>query len=52
MNQDDDNTDREIRNNKSEDPGESTLSSDIEEDDLDIAQVILHPDQARRDKTI
>jgi len=36
MNQDDDDTDREISNDKSEDPGESTLSSEIEEDDLDI----------------
>jgi hypothetical protein len=50
--QDDDDTDREISNDKSEDPGESTLPSGIEEDDLDIAQVMLHPDQARRDRTI
>jgi len=28
------------------------LSSDIEEDDLDIRQEVLHLDQARRDKTI
>jgi len=28
------------------------VSSDIEEDDLDNQQEVLHPDQARRDKTI
>jgi len=42
MKQDDDITDREISNNKSEDPGVSTLSFDIEEDDLDIRQEVLH----------
>jgi len=52
MKQDDNDTDREIRENESEDLGESTLSSDIEEDDLDNQQEDLHPDQARRDKTI
>jgi len=52
MEQDDDDTNREISNDESEDPGQSTLSSDIEEDDLDIRQEVLHPDQARRDKTI
>jgi len=31
MNQDDDDTDREISNAESEDPGESTFSSEIEE---------------------
>jgi hypothetical protein len=36
MSQDDDDTDWEISNDNSEDPGESTLSSDIENDDLDI----------------
>jgi hypothetical protein len=36
MSQDDDDTDWEISNDKSEDPGESTLLSDIENDDLDI----------------
>jgi len=50
--QDDDDTDREISNDESEDPGESTLLSDIEEDDLDIWQEVLHLDQARRDETI
>jgi hypothetical protein len=52
MKQDDDNTDREISNDESDDPGQSTLSADIEEDDLDIRQEVLHLDQARRDQTI
>ena len=52
MNQDDDDTDWEISNDDSEDPGQSTLSSDIEEGDLEIRQAVLHLDQARRDKTI
>jgi len=47
MNQDDDDTDWEISNNESEDPGKSTLSSEMEEDDLDIRQEVLHLDQAR-----
>ena len=34
MKQNDDNTDREISENESEDPGESTLSSDIKQDDF------------------
>jgi hypothetical protein len=51
--QDDNDTDREISENESEDPGESTLSFDIEEDDLDNQQQeVLHIHQARRDKTI
>jgi len=52
MKQDDNDTDREISENESEDLGESTLSSDIEEDDLDNQQEVLNQDQARRDKTI
>jgi len=52
MRQDDDDTDREISNDESEDPGQSTLSSDIDEDDFDIQQEVLHLDQARRNKTI
>jgi len=52
MKQDDNDTDREISQNESEGLGESTLSSDIEEDDLDNQQEVLHLDQARRDKTI
>jgi len=52
MNQDDNDTDLEISKNESEDLGESTLSSDIEEDDLDNQREVLHLDQARRDKTM
>jgi len=52
MMQDDDDADREISHDRSEDPGESTLSSDIEEDDLDIRQQVLHLDQVHHDKTI
>ena len=52
MKPDDNDTDREISENESEDLGESTLSSDIEEDDLDNQQKVLHQDQARCDKTI
>ena len=50
--QDDDNTDQESSENDSEDPGEPTLSSDIEEDDLDNQPGVKHLDQARRDKTM
>ena len=52
MNQDDHDTDQEFSNDASEDAGESTLSSDIKEDDLDNQHEFLHQDQARRDKTI
>jgi hypothetical protein len=52
MKQDDDDIHREISNDESEDPGESTLSSDITGDNLDIRQVVPHVDQACRDKTI
>jgi hypothetical protein len=52
MKQDDDDVDLEISNDESEDLGESTMSSDIEEDDVDIRQEVLRLDQARRDKTI
>jgi hypothetical protein len=48
----DDDTDREISQHKSEDPAVSTLSSAIEEDDLDNQQEILHLDQARHYITI
>ena len=50
--QDEDDTDCEISNDESEDPGESTLSSDIEEDDLDSQRKVLHLDQARRHEAI
>ena len=53
MKQDDDNTDREeISENDSEDIGKSILSSNIEEDNLDNQQEVLHLDQAHRDKII
>ena len=52
MKQDDDNSDWEISENESEDPRESTLSSDMEEHDLDNWQEVLHLDQACCDKTI
>jgi hypothetical protein len=52
MTQDDDDTAREINENDSEDLGECTLSSHIEEDDLDNQQEVLHFDQMRRYKTI
>jgi len=49
MKQDENDTDREIGENESEDLAVSTLSSDIEEDDLDNQQEVLHQDQACRD---
>src|SRR5882757_5550138 len=52
MKQDDNDTDREISENESEDLGESTLSSGIEGDDLDNQLEVLHLDQVHRDKTI
>jgi len=53
MNQDDDNTDQEeISNDDSEDAGESTLSSDIEEDKLDNQHEIQHLEQACCDKIV
>jgi len=51
MNQDDE-TDQDISDDDSEDTGESTLSSDIEEDDFDHQQEVLHLGQARRDKSL
>ena len=53
MKQDDDDTDQEeISDDNSEDAGESILSSDIEEDDLNNQQEVLHLDQARHDQMI
>jgi hypothetical protein len=53
MKQDDDDIDREeISDDDSEEAGESTLSSDIKEDDSDNQQEVLHLAQARRDKII
>jgi len=50
--QDDDDTEWEISNDKSKDLGEFTVSSNIEEDDLDNQQEVLHQDQVHRDKTL
>ena len=53
MKQDDDDTDREeISDDESEVLGESILSSDIEEDDLDNQKEVLHLDQVRHNKII
>jgi len=52
MKQNDDDTDRKISHDESEDPGQSTLSSNIEEHDLDLRQEVLHLDQARREMMI
>jgi len=51
MNQDD-KTDQEISDDDSEDTGESTLSSNIQEDDLDHQQEVLHLSQGRWDKSL
>jgi len=48
----DDETNKEIGDDGSEDTGEFTLSSDIEEDDLDHQQEVLHQGQVRRDKSL
>jgi len=48
----DDETDQEIGDDDSEDTGESTLSSDIKEDNLDHQQEVLQPSQARRDQSL
>ena len=53
MEHDDDDTDwDEINEDNSDEAGESTLSSDIEEDDLDNQQEVLHLNQACHDKMI
>jgi hypothetical protein len=52
MKPDNNDMDWEISESESEDLRESTLSSDIEEDDLDNQQEVLHLDQACSDKTI
>jgi len=48
----DDNTDQEISDEESEDPGESTMSSDIEEDNIDHQQEVLPLRQACRDNLL
>jgi len=47
-----DETDQEISDDDSEDTGESTLLSDIEEDDLNHQQVVLHLGQVRWEKSL
>ena len=48
----DDDTKLEISDDKSEDPGETTISSDINEDYLERLQEILFPSQAHHDKSL
>ena len=48
----DDETDQAIGDDDSEDTGESTLSSNIEEDNLDHQQEVLHLGEARQDKSL
>jgi hypothetical protein len=51
--QDDDNTDREeLSDEDSDDAGDSIVSSDSDEDNLDNQQEVLHYDQARCDMVI
>jgi len=51
INQDDE-TVQEIGDDNSEDTGELTTSSEIEEDNLDHQQEVLHLGQSRRDKSV
>jgi len=52
MRQDDDDTDREMSNDESEDLGKSTLWSDIEKDHLGNRLEVLHLEQVVCDQTI
>ena len=52
MKQNDIDTDQEISENESEDAAESDMSSDIQKEDFDNLQEVLHLEQARRDETI
>jgi len=45
-------TDQQLSHDKGEDPGESTISSDIDEDNLDHQQEVLLPGQAHWDKSL
>jgi hypothetical protein len=49
---DNDDSDWEVSEDKSEDPGDSASSSNIEEEDLNNYQEVLHLGQGRHDKTI
>ena len=48
----DDDTDQESSDDESKDPAESTLLSDIEEDDLDHQQEVLLLGQAHRERSL
>jgi len=48
----DDDTDQELSDDKCEDPRESTISSDIEDDDLYQLQKVLLQGLARQDKSL
>jgi len=48
----DDNTDEELSDDESEDPGDSTLLSDIEQDDFDHQRDVLLLGQASRDRSL
>jgi len=48
----DDDTDQKLSDDESEDPGESTLSSNIEEDDFDHQEEVVLLGQARWDKLL
>jgi len=52
MKQYDDDTDREVSDENSKDPGESTVSSDIGERDLYNQQNVLYLDQAGHDERL
>jgi hypothetical protein len=52
MKQDDNDSDQETSENEGKGLGESTLSSDIEDDDLDNQEEVQHLDQVRSHKTI
>jgi hypothetical protein len=52
MTQDDDITDWQSNNDEREGNGESALSSDIKEADLNIRQMVQHQDQEYHDNTI
>jgi hypothetical protein len=50
--QDENDTDWEINKDETEDPAEFTLSSDIEQDNLDNRQEVLYLDQVYCAKTL
>jgi hypothetical protein len=48
----DDDTNQELSDDKSEDPREATLSFDIQEDDFDHQEEVLFQGQGCRDKSL